>query len=328
VQRSTGVGRIPAVDPQPSRRRGRSAAIVTLLAGALVLATGSVNAASPSIAPTPEPLPSGPLVTGRAWLDAPLPTTASPGSTVRIGYLLTTDDGSLFVNSSVRMRLYPAGGDAEPATANGIRDWPGHYVAQIVVPAGGVGRAEFAIPGTFCNDAGQCLETEYVFEPIQAGPPTDVSVALLATARLAPAGSSVARRPTTIEIDVQPRVDWPAPGLTLPDELVLQVRIPQGPVVTEVSASQSPADARHFTGTVTLDQPGDYVIQLASTTDPQETDLFATALIRLTVEPAPAVPAPATPSGGLPEWWPLAAAAAALILSLGLIARGGRRPAD
>jgi hypothetical protein len=315
------------VDPQPSRRRRRSAAAATLLAGALVLAAGGVNAASPSIAPTPEPFPSGPLVTGRAWLDAPLPTTAARGSTVRIGYLLIHDDGSPFSSPSLPMRIYPTAGDAGRTTANGIRDWPGHYVAQAIVPEGGIARVEFAIPGSFCNDAGQCLETDFVFEPVEVGPPTDVSVALLATARLAPAESSVARRPTTIEIDVQPRVEWPTPGLTMPDELVLQVRIPQGPVVTEVSAGRSSADARHFTGVVTLDQPGDYVVQLARTTDPQETDLFATALIRLTVEPAAATPAPAAPSGGLPDWWPLAAAAAALILSLGLIARGGRRPA-
>ena len=288
-----------------------------------------VAAAAPASAATPEPLPTSGAVVGRAWLDAPLPTTAAPGSSIDFGAVVVFSDPTggqvgLVGGATLRVKLYPAAGDAQPSVSTGRSDWLGHFVGSIEVPPGGVGRLTFGIPGRFCNDTG-CADLDSLFEPISVGPPVDLPLSFVATARIIAPPIVTAREPATFEVDVQPRIAWPAPGLAMPDTLVLEVRVQRGPVIAEVTLTSSSADRGRYTGTLTVIEPGPYVVQLATTTNPTEAQLFGTAIAPVTVDPAP-IPRAPDAGGGLPDWWPMALAGGLLGLAAVLIVRGRGAP--
>jgi hypothetical protein len=290
----------------------------------VAIAAGTAIAASPGPSPaaTLEPLPTGDEVAGRAWLDAPLPADAPAGSTIVVGALVVFTDpvggAGLVGGATLRARLYPAQGDAPASVATARSDWRGHFVASLEVPPGGVGRMTIGEPGRFCNDSG-CKDLDFLFEPVEVGPPADLPLTFTSTARIVPPETITARQPATIEVDVQPRVAWPDPGLVLPDRLVLEVRVPRGPVLQELPIANAPADPGHYAGSLTLIEPGDYVLQLATTTNPSEAQRFGTAIVAITVAPAPAV---APSSSGPPDWLPLALAVTGLTVAGILILRG------
>src|SRR5205814_5027001 len=176
---------------------------------------------------------------------------------------------------------------------------------------------------TFCEGS-SCVTRDWPFEPIDVGPPPGLPLPLTSTATILPPSAPViARQPATIEADLRGRIDWPALPAT-PDHLVLEVRVPQGPVVAEVALEASPPGSGHFAGQVTLSQAGDYVVQVAAIENPGPGDLFGTALRRLTVQPA-STPVATTDTGtGLPDWWPAGLAVVGLLLAGLLLLRGAR----
>ena len=97
-------------------------------------------------------------------LDAPLPVDAPPGSTVRIAWSvdIATDSGSLPFNAEgVFVRLAPASG--EPVHITARQDRPGHYVATVQVPAGGLGKVLFGLRGQACTADGACAPSDEYF---------------------------------------------------------------------------------------------------------------------------------------------------------------------
>jgi hypothetical protein len=331
---STGAGSEPAgrrvgCDEMSRSTSSRHAHPAARVAVGLVATLGLAGLGIvPISAATPEPLPTDGQVIGRAWLDAPLRVDAAPGSTIDFGAVVVFSDetggpGGLVGGATLRTRLFPATGNAPPSVGSARADWRGHFIGTLEVPPGGVGRLTLGQPGRFCNDSG-CADLDMLFEPIEVGPPVGLPLSFLATARIVAPQFVTARQPALFEVDVQPRITWPAPGLAMPDRLILEVRVTRGPVVVELPIANSAADPGRYTGTLTLIEPGDYVVQLATTTDPSEAQLFGTALVPITVDP-PAIPAPPATPDGLPDWWPLALAAAGLAVAALLIFRGRAR---
>jgi hypothetical protein len=307
------------------RLRGALASL--LWVSSLALASVPALGASPSPEPT-QPPESGPphFGPGQAWLDAPLPTAAPAGTTVLLGACLWSPDrGEVVTGITPRFRLHPASGKAADAVTNGTPDWPGHYTAQLAVPPGGFGRLDIGIPGSFCDDAGNCVEQEFLFDQA-VGPPLGVKLPAIATAQLALDDTDLSAR-TAIEIQafVSPNADWPG-GLELPARLVLQVRERQGPVVLEVPADAADFGAGYYLASIIVDRPGDYVAQLAAAEGATGGDLFSTGIMPLTITArAGPTPVPAPTAGGSPappEWWPLALGAFGLIVAALLFFRG------
>jgi hypothetical protein len=287
----------------------------------------AVLAASPSPGASPVPTETiEPFSPGFAWLDAALPTGAAAGSKVSIGaFLWSPHDERAVTGATVRFTLHPASGKAAPTTATGVPTWRGHFVADLLVPAGGFGRLTMGFPGNFCSDAG-CLDQDFLFEIAGVGPPTDVPLTAIATGHLTLSEPVVqSRAPAAVDVTVSANAPWPT-AIDLPDALVVQVRERQGGVVSEVPAVATAAEPGHYTATVTLIQPGDYVVQLATTEGATPGALFGTAIAPLTVERAPVSAQPAPTTGSLPDWWPLGLAGIGLLVAALLFVRG--RPRD
>ncbi len=309
-------------EPRPAWR-----AALALVAGAACLALASVPAFAASPSPGPTPRAHAP---GQAWLDGELPIGAPEGATVVIGALLwSPDQGDVVTNITPRFRIHPASGKAPPAVANGVPDWRGHYTAELVVPRGGFGSLEIGIPGTFCADTGSCVQQEFLFD-VAVGPPVDVKLTAFASGSLSLSAATVeARRSISIDVQVGTNVQWPG-RVAYPSRLFLQVRERQGQLVLEVPAEPGQFGDGSYSGNITLDQPGDYVVQLATTAGATGADLFPEALQAFTVTPATqATPAPVLAPAGdgaaAPEWWPLALGAFGVVVAGLLFLRGAGR---
>jgi len=300
---------------------GRSLVLAMLLA-----TTAAVAAPRASLGVSPGPGASAEpseqiFPPGDAWLDQPLPLDAAAGASIRVGAFVWQASDGQAISGGVRMSLFPAHGSAKANTAFAASDWHGHNVAQLIVPVGGVGRLEIGLPGQLCLDSG-CMDEDFLLNIRGVGPPTGVPISLLARARLALSSSAVAARtPISVDVVVEPNLEWPAPGLAMPGQLILQVRVQRGPISTEVSLVQSPTDPRHYTGTLSIADPGAYVAQVAAARGATGTQLFTTAIAAVTVTAAATQPALIEPGGGLPDWWPIVAAALGLLVAVLLLVR-------
>lgn len=101
-----------------------------------------------------------------AQLDAPLSLATPSGTTIEVGWsvFIVEPSGRHPVEGSpVFIRLVPPGG-GEPAEVLG-RERPagsGHYVASIVVPAGGIAKVIVGLRGEMC-DASGCTRSDILF---------------------------------------------------------------------------------------------------------------------------------------------------------------------
>jgi hypothetical protein len=106
-------------------------------------------------------------------LDAALPTDPQPGSVITIGWTVESPVvGSAlepFNAEGVFIRLIPPMGD--PVEAVGLQDPPGHYIATMTVPSGGLRDVEIGIRGESCS-LGTCQRSDLLFvinEPVAEG---------------------------------------------------------------------------------------------------------------------------------------------------------------
>jgi hypothetical protein len=112
-----------------------------------------------------------------ARLDTPLPTTATSGESLTIGWTLTIPGGGELTGTAVVLRLYPADGGT-PVDAPARQDRPGHWIASVIVPAGGLATVGIGIPGESCtgNICQPALDLFTVTEP--SGSPLPLPPAL------------------------------------------------------------------------------------------------------------------------------------------------------
>jgi hypothetical protein len=101
---------------------------------------------------------------GVVTLDSALPSDPQPGSELIVGWTVSSpvDGGTAAPFSALGMfiRLIPPAG--EPVEAVGAEDRPGHYIATIVVPEGGIRSVEFGLRGESCVN-GACDRSDLMF---------------------------------------------------------------------------------------------------------------------------------------------------------------------
>jgi hypothetical protein len=116
---------------------------------------------------------------GMARLAAPLPADAEPGSTITVYWSLES-----FVNDNGDMGPFSAGGvyikliGLDVSEAFGRETTPGNYVADVVVPNGGIRAAEFGVAGeATVNGVSQRTNMVFQFDGIllQRNPPPKVA---------------------------------------------------------------------------------------------------------------------------------------------------------
>lgn len=115
-----------------------------------------------------------------ATIDAPLPPDADPGTEITVGWTVTVpvDDGSPapFNAEAMFIRLVPVTGEAVEVI--GRQDRPGHYVATVTMPAGGLRDVEFGLRGESCSN-GTCERSDIMFTtgeaPLEAAIPASTA---------------------------------------------------------------------------------------------------------------------------------------------------------
>lgn len=298
----------------------RAGAVLAAVACAWSIASAALAGGDPS--------PAGPRLD--VWLDAALPTTAAPGSTVRLGYMTWDPVGRrLARDMSPFVRLVPAGGGiGERATS--VQDFGGHYVASVPVPDGGIGGVEIGLVGHAC-DADGCRESDWLFDIAGVGPPPDAPLPAVATAQIElPASATVAGRPAGIGIRLTPRVPWDASGFAYPEALLVQVSIPRGSTIVEATATAIEGQPGDYAAHVAIPEPGEYRVIAAASQEGADPVPFSASLATITVDPADgeAPPGPAVDTGTGPDLvLPALAAGIALAVGAALLAIRRRRSA-
>ncbi len=285
----------------------------------------SLGITGPVLAVDPSPSPTAPMLELQAWLDEPLPSDAAPATPLRVGALLWDSVRDTPMPASPTfVRLYPTSGDGAPVEAPASPDWPGHVVAMLTVPDGGVGRVEVLLRGTACSSDG-CSVADALFDLRGAGPPDGAPLPSIVDADIEPlVPTFVAGEAMHVDIVLRPDVEWP--DLELPDQLFIRVRVPrQDPFATE-SATLVDAAARRYEAMVTLPDPGRYILEATTTEVPAGGEVFGGSA--LTVDAVlPSTPdVPASPAPGAPATTADASglvlaivAAVAVVLSVGII---------
>lgn len=222
-----------------------------------------------------------------AWLDRTPAVDAQPGSIVQLGLMLwDAEHHAPLIGLPATLRVRPdSGGD--PRSVALAEDWPGHYVTSLPVPDGGIDDFDVAVPGTAC-DAEGCRPADTIYPVAGVGVPPDAPLPLVAEAAISLASEPVAGRPVDVVIELTPKAAWEPGALKFPDQLVVQVRKPRGPVVEDVPAVPSTESHGTYVATATFPE-SDVVLQVATREQASAGDVFGTSLIAVQVAPAPAL---------------------------------------
>jgi hypothetical protein len=147
-------------------------------------------------------------------LDAAIDPRATPGSTIDVGFSVTipTSSGDIPMQGTpIVLRFVPVEPGAEPVEAIGREEpaWSGHYVVELVVPAGGIRAVEAAIYGASCTADAGCTRYDI--------PLTIVGEVLAASA----AGAAEAAAPAVAPADGTSTVATPRQPIAEPGPLGL-----------------------------------------------------------------------------------------------------------
>jgi hypothetical protein len=314
----------------PSRLSRALLAAITVCPGFAVLLLGGPVAAAESPSPSPAPAESG-EPDGRPrlelWLDAELPETPTPGATLAIGSILWDADRAAIapIGTTIFYRTHGAPGDP-PIETFARQDWPGHYLGTIEIPEAGLTGLEFGLSGTLCeNDV--CRRDDWLFPIGGIGPPPGAPVVAIAAATIDVLPEPiVADSPLALIIRVRPNEGIDPALFEMPASLVVRAREPRGPnvAVAEVAlAGRESSGLREgvFEGDMTIDEPGEFVLEVATDADGGDATRFGTSLMPIAVEAAatPTNPAATTGSGGLPIVVLLTAAGVAILAGFWLL---------
>lgn len=212
-----------------------------------------VAAASASPAPgTPEGL--------QVWLDSnSITPDAPPGGVVQVGFTFWDTRVGDFPNvEGPYVKLHPAKGKAAPSEATIEQDFPGHVLATVEVPQGGVGAVEVGI-----RSGGK--DTPLTIAG--TGPPPAAPVQDLVSATIQPlVGDTVAGRAFPLTVEVQPRGLYDQSALPMPDDVTAVARHPGGPGLSTGDLRRTGDLGTPYTGKLTIPETGDVeiAIQLAA----------------------------------------------------------------
>ena len=238
------------------------------------------------------------------WLDRPLQTDALPGQSIAIGGMVWHPESRTSFGRPVFVRVHPAGGIGEPVEVPTTEDWPGHFTALVIVPAGGIGQVEIGTAGSACVGS-VCTRSDAIYAIGGVGPPPGIALTEIVTAEITlPADRVVAGRPATVAIRIEPRATWDPALVPLPDRLAVELRRPREPVLVEAFADLVDRPSATYRAVVILREAGDLLVQAGvdadADPDVDTRSLFA-SIERLSVGPAEgttAPPGPATPGPG------------------------------
>lgn len=183
-----------------------------------------------------------------AQLDTPVSLDAQPGSSIVIGWRVgRVEDGTVtpLIGSPVFVRLVPPEGPGGAVTAFGTErpSGSGHYVATVVVPAGGIAAIEVGLRGQSCTNGSSCTTSDLLF------PLTDDALVTRGGTGAAP--SVAAARPTEAPVaGVTPAGDTvPASATGLdPGPAILLAVLAAGALLTvvlRVAARRATAPGSH-----------------------------------------------------------------------------------
>jgi hypothetical protein len=131
------------------RRPSRLAALLAVVALAVVAAPASAKEFD-----------------AQARLDAPVDGSTPGGTMLTIGYRAWVGDGaarSPLFGSAVFVRLISPTGESVTEFGTEGRETPGHYVATLAAPAGGIVAVEVGMRGQQCTDGGDCRTVDQAF---------------------------------------------------------------------------------------------------------------------------------------------------------------------
>jgi hypothetical protein len=257
------------------------------------------------------------------WLDSDSITPdAPPGGVVQVGFTFWDTRVGDFPNvEGPYVKLHPAKGRAAPSEATIEQDFPGHVLATVEVPEGGVGAVEVGI-----RAGGQ--DTPLTIAG--TGPPPAAPAQDLVSAVIQPlVGDTVAGRAFPLAVEVQPRGLWDQATLPLPDGVIAVARHPGGRGLSTGDLRRSGDLGRPYTGKLTIPETGDVEIAIqVPAAGGGNYEVPGSVITRTVIEggpksappaqaPASAVPVPTSPqpaaasSGGIP--------AVAWVLGIGVV---------
>ena len=256
--------------------------------------------------PTPEPV--DPFPTVETWIDAPIeaPPDAPAGGLVDFGATFwNARDHTLFGINGLNVKLYPKTGNAKPSVAKAIQDVPGHILAQLKIPKGGVGRVEIVTSGQECAaDGTNCHNVDIPLRITGTGPPPDAPPGELVTAELLPVtGDVVAGRPATIAVLLHQIGLWTAETFALPDNIeVTSTKVGGGRLGSARLQQDPPTAGQPYRGTIRIPEPGSVVLAAAfvdgsGRTQPIQGVLGPIQVIGSAVRPDGASPRPSATAG-------------------------------
>lgn len=289
-------------------------AFVLLLAGGLAQAgVGRASAASAAPSASPDP---GVFSNLEAWLDTALPSDAPAGSTIAVGLTIWDSQQSNFLAmNGLYLKLQPATGKGHPTEAEIVRaDWPGHFMAHVIVPKGGPGAVEVVVRD----------ETDLPIQVDGVGPPAAAPLSALVGAQVhLPSKPVTAGLPLDLVVDVRPQADW-EPPINLPDRLVVIATLGRGPDLANVEIHLAAGSTTTYTGPITIPAAGDVSLVFAfpgGTSGADDVIPGATTRVKVgTAETSdgPRATAPATDGG---QAWPLIGGAVALVVAAAFVIR-------
>ncbi len=303
----------------PPTSRSRTGPIAWSVASVLALlvassVTSAVVAASAAPSASAE-ADSGAYPSLEVWLDR-APTPDAPArTTLEIGLTIWDSHAAQFaVMQGLVLKLYPATGTAGPTEAQTRSDWPGHLLADVVVPKGGPGAVEVVVRD----------QTDLPIHTGGEGPPPTAPLSSLVGAQVhLPSRPAIAGRPVDLVVDVRTRVDW-EPAVSLPDRLVVIATLGRGPDLANTEIRRATGSTTTYAGPITIPEAGDVTLAFAFPGGTSGADdIIAGATTRVRVGAAGGastrvVVAPAT-DGGPP--WPLIGGGVAVVLAAALVIR-------
>jgi hypothetical protein len=280
-----------------------------------------VAAASPSPAPgTPEGL--------QVWLDSDSITPdAPPGGVVQVGFTFWDTRVGDFPNvESPYVKLHPAKGKAAPSKATIEQDFPGHVLATVEVPQGGVGAVEVGI-----RAGGKDIPLTIA----GTGPPPAAPVQNLVIATIQPlVGDTVAGRAFPLTVEVQPRGLYDQSAVPLPNDVTAVARHPGGPGLSTGDLRRTGDLGTPYTGKLTIPETGDVEIAIqVPVAGGGNYEVPGSVITRTVIEggpksaapaqapasaaPVPTSPQPAAAAGGIPAIaWLLGIGVVVVVLAL------------
>ena len=209
----------------------------------------------PAAAASPPPAPGTPEGL-QVWLDSDSITPdAPPGGVVQVGFTFWDTRVGDFPNvEGPYVKLHPAKGKAAPSEATIEQDFPGHVLATVEVPQGGVGAVEVGLRADGKDTPLTIAGT---------GPPPAAPVQNLVSATIQPlVGDTVAGRAFPLTVEVQPRGLYDQSALPMPDDVTAVARHPGGPGLSTGDLRRTGDLGTPYTGKLTIPETGDVEIAI------------------------------------------------------------------